>query len=113
MGPLHREPGDRDASIVHLAMFFFLSVRPFIGVVLEYRHVFTVVDAAPFAGLGVLLFGLRKPLMLLAALGVDLMVLVDAYAIDDWSRLVMALAAAMVTTMLWLRLPDPDALPQV
>jgi hypothetical protein len=102
----------RDASLVHLAMFLFLALRPFIGIVLEYRHVFTVVDALPFAGLGVLLFGLRRPLMLLASLGVDLLLLADAYAVDDWSRVFMALAAALLTTMLWLRLPDPDALPQ-
>jgi hypothetical protein len=102
----------RDASIVHLALFFFTVLRPFVGVLLEYRHVFTVVDSVPFAFLGILLFGVRKPLVLLATLAVDLLVLVDAYAIEDWSRLGMALVGALLTTMFWLRLPDPDALPQ-
>jgi len=102
----------RDASLVHLALFFLTVLRPFVGILLEYRHVFTVVDSVPFAFLGILLFGVRKPLVLLATLGVDLLVLVDSYAIDDWSRLGMALAGAILTGMLWLRLPDPDALPQ-
>ena len=102
----------RDASLVHLALFFFSVVRPFIGLMLEYRHVFTVVDAVPFGFLGILLFGVRRPLALLGALGVDLLVLVDSYATEDWTRLGMALAGALLTTMFWLRLPDPDALPQ-
>lgn len=102
----------RDASIIHLALFFFTVLRPFVGVLLEYRHVFTVVDSVPFAFLGILLFGVRKPLVLLAALGVDLLVLIESYAIDDWSRLAMALIGVILTGMFWLRLPDPDALPQ-
>ncbi|HEY8206441.1 MAG TPA: hypothetical protein VIG99_03100 [Myxococcaceae bacterium] len=102
----------RDAALVHLAAFFLMVLRPFVGVAMEYRHVFTVLDALPAAGMGVLLFGLRKPFMLLAALGVDLLVLIDAYAVDDWSRLFVTIAVALVTGMLWLRLPDPNALPQ-
>jgi len=102
----------RDASLVHLALFFFTVLRPFIGVMLEYRHVFKVEDAVPFGLLGIVLFGVRKPLALLGALGVDLLLLVDSYDAQDWTRLGMALAGALLTTMFWLRLPDPNALPQ-
>jgi hypothetical protein len=97
---------------IHLALYFLPASGPSSAWCWN-RQVFTVLDALPFAGLGVLLFGLRKPLTLLASLGVDLLVLADAYAIDDYSRIFMALAAALLTTMFWLRLPDPDALPEV
>jgi hypothetical protein len=102
----------RDAALVHLALFFFAVLRPFVGVILEYRHVFTVVDAVPFAFLGILLFGVRKPLVLLAAAGVDILVLADSYAVDDWTRMGMAVVGVVLTGMFWLRLPDPNALPQ-
>jgi uncharacterized OB-fold protein len=102
----------QDAAFAHLGVFALLVLRPFIGVVLEYRHVFTVYEALPFAGLGLLLFGVRKPLSLLVALVVDLLALADAYSTDDWSRLVLCLIPLALTSMLWLRLPDPDELPR-
>ena len=99
----------RDAALVHLALFASLVLRPFVGVLFEYRYTFGVVDALPFAGLGILLFGFHRVAMLLIAVAVDLLVLIDGYWVDDWSRLLFAGMALALTVMLWLRLPEASA----
>ncbi|HZN92321.1 MAG TPA: hypothetical protein VFB81_06430, partial [Myxococcales bacterium] len=99
----------RDAAFVHLALFASLVIRPFVGVLFEYRYTFGVVDALPFAGLGVLLFGVHRVVMLLIAVAVDLLVLIDGYWVDDWSRLLFAGMALALTIMLWMRLPEASA----
>lgn len=99
----------RDAALVHLALFASLVIRPFVGVLFEYRYTFGVVDALPFAGLGILLFGVHRPLMVLVAVAVDLLVLLDGYWLDDWSRLLFAGIALALTIMLWLRLPEASS----